>query len=251
MDRTVSSPALDGIVDVRDDARPVLEACVPDGIGRLQLARLEPALGQPNGLRSTDADSVLVPRDLPGDRDHDLGIRPREDDDARLRIAQAPRDSFDRPDRVADVEQGRSLYLGLLVRREPAEDRLGDDGIGHRAAVRAEDAPEAERAPAAGVAHGGADRAAFTHPAVVERALLAEDADVDVLVHPVRRKPERQLADEQRALADGALLRLHGAHSPHGGENYRPSAGIFSRETRSVSLVPRPSPPRGPSSSRR
>jgi hypothetical protein len=60
---------------------------------------------------------------------------------------------------------------------------------------------------------------------VVERALLAEDADVDVLVHPVRSEPERELTDEQRALADRTLLRLHRPHGPHGVANYRRMQG--------------------------
>jgi hypothetical protein len=51
---------------------------------------------------------------------------------------------------------------------------------------------------------------------VVERDLLAEHADVDVVVHPVRREPKRALTDEQRALADRTLLRLHRPHRLHG-----------------------------------
>src|SRR5262249_30727026 len=223
------APALNGVFDVRDDARPVLEVSVPDRVRRLQLGRLQPALGQPDRLGRTDADAVLVPRDLPRDRDRDLGVGARKHDHASLRLAEASRDALDRADCVAGVEQRRGLELSLLLVREAAENRLGHGRFDDRTAIRPEDAREAERAPPPGVTHGRPDRAALPNPAVVEGALLAQNADVDVLVHPVRSEPEREFADEQRALADRALLRLHRPHRPHGAANYRRMQGKSAR----------------------
>src|SRR2546421_5868625 len=42
-----------------------------------------------------EADAVLVPRDVPGDRDHELAVHARERHDARPRLAEALRDPTD------------------------------------------------------------------------------------------------------------------------------------------------------------
>ena len=84
-----------------------------------------------------------------------------------------------------------------------------------RPALVAEDARQAERPAPACRANGVAERAALAHPAVVEGDLLAERAHLDVLVHAVGREAERQLAHEQRALANRALLGLHDTHRLH------------------------------------
>ena len=41
-----------------------------------------PALREPDRLRRVEADAVLVPRDVPGDRDHELRFTPESGDDA-------------------------------------------------------------------------------------------------------------------------------------------------------------------------
>src|SRR5262245_23299848 len=91
--------------DLGYEAAVVLEACVPIGDARLELAELVAWLLQPHGLRRVECDAVLVPGEIPGDRDHDLGVDSRQRDDAGSRVAEALGDPGDRSPERARVEQ--------------------------------------------------------------------------------------------------------------------------------------------------
>src|SRR5262249_47572928 len=73
-------------LNLRVDAAPLLETGVPLGELRVQLARLHPPLGEADGLRRVAVDPVLVPGDLPDEREHDVRVRPGERDDADPRF---------------------------------------------------------------------------------------------------------------------------------------------------------------------
>ena len=81
----------------------------------------------------------------------------------------------------------------------------------------AEDAAEAERPPTSRTSDCGPDRAALAHPAVAQRRLLAELADLDELADPIRGEAIRPLAQQERALAHGAAVDLHDPDRPHEG----------------------------------
>ena len=171
------------------------------------------ALGEPNRLRRVGSDPVLVPGDLPRDRHDHLAADPRERDDRRLRRAEALGDAGDRAAVSARVEEIGRFDDGELGLREAAQDRLVGDRSILRPLASEERAPEASPA-----ADGGGERrhgrAPLAHPAVLQRDLLAERADVDVLA-AVRRETNRVLARQERALADRAGPRdgdSRGAH---------------------------------------
>src|SRR5205085_8428439 len=88
--------------------------------------------------------------------------------------------------------------------REAAQDRLADDRLDGGCAL--EQRPETAPAPAR-ERHRRRRRAPLLHPAVVERDLLAERADVDELAVPVRRESHRALPRQKRPLADSARPR--------------------------------------------
>src|SRR3954454_12066453 len=199
------------VFELGEHAAPGLETGVPGGESCLDLLRLGAAVGQAHGLLGIPADTVLVPGQVPDEREHDVPAGTGEDDDADARLAQAARDPLHGPQSVAPVEHRGGLDHRVLLVREPAQCRLRDHRL-RGTSVDAEDPGEAERPPPARRANRGADRTAFAYPAVAERRLLAQLADLDELVDAVRREAVRPLAEQKRALADGALLHLHDPH---------------------------------------
>src|SRR5205823_3388214 len=116
-------------LDGRNDAAVAGDACVPGGVGRLELVELEAALGEADRLTRVEADPVLVPGDVPGDRDHELAVHARELQDARAGLAEALRDPAHGAAKRARVEEvGRLDDLELGLRQAP-QDRLADDGL--------------------------------------------------------------------------------------------------------------------------
>src|SRR5205814_10161383 len=106
---------------------------------------------------------VLIPGDLPADRDHDLRVRARERDDADRRPAEAAREALDRPPVRTEVEQRRRLDNRLLTLRELSQDRLGHR-LDRRRAAAEQLAEEAALLAFAGL-HGKA-WSALADPAV-------------------------------------------------------------------------------------
>src|SRR3989440_6511663 len=96
-------------LDRRNDAAVSGDPRIPGSEGALQLVELEPALGQAHRLAGVEADPVLVPRDVPGDRDHELAVHAGERQDARPRLAEALRDPADSAAKWARVEDIRGL----------------------------------------------------------------------------------------------------------------------------------------------
>ena len=132
--------------------------------------------------------------------DDDLAVRPRERDEADARLAEALRDALDRAPVVARVEERRGLDDRLLVARRggagPARrDRL--DGGRRRRRRRS------RRARAGGGGALAASRAsiglALPDPAVLERHVLAERADVDEVVAPSGANRSGSLAHQEGA----------------------------------------------------
>src|SRR5581483_4428356 len=105
--------------------------------------------------------------------------------DADRRPAEAARQAFDRPPVRAQVEERGGLDDLLLAARQVAEDRLRHrlDGL---LAPAEELAEQAAGLPVARLRRER--RPSFADPAVCERLVLAERADVDELA-PVRREP--------------------------------------------------------------
>src|SRR6266545_1312135 len=168
------------------------------------------ALREPDGLGRLGADPILVPRDVPRHRDDELAGHARERDDAHMRLAEALRDAADRAPVVARVEDFRRLDHLLLALREPSQDRLGDDRLFGELPTGIEERGEAAPPPAL-TRDGRRRRAAFLDPAMFDRDLLAERADVDEVL-AVRSEPDRTLAEKERPLADRARLLLLLSH---------------------------------------
>ena len=82
--------------DLGDEPALVLDVGVPLLEGRLELVELVAAPLEPDRLAGVGADAVLVPREIPRDRDGELTGRPGERDDARLGLAEALDDAADR-----------------------------------------------------------------------------------------------------------------------------------------------------------
>ena len=119
-------------------------------------------------------------------------------------IAEALRDPRDRSPEGALVEEVGRLDHRQLGPREPAQDRLVHDAA--RPGGLRDSNSDAETRPSRLRRRSddhGRGRAALLQPAVVERDLLAERADVDEVL-AVGRIAHRALADEQGPLADRA-----------------------------------------------
>src|SRR5512133_2002298 len=128
--------------DFRDHSSVRVDARVPGPKRRLELLELVPALGKPDGLRRLGEDSVLVPRDVPRDGDHDLGVHARQRDDARVGLAEALADAADGAAVGARVEEIRRLDHRAFVIGEPAEDRLGCERLLGSGPARVEEGAE-------------------------------------------------------------------------------------------------------------
>ena len=107
---------------------------------RLELVEVVAALGKPHRLGRLGADPVLVPGDLPGDRDDHLAADARERHDRDLRLAEALRDPGDRPPIGARVEEVGGLDEVELLLGETPQDRLGRNGWRLGRALAAEEA---------------------------------------------------------------------------------------------------------------
>src|SRR6266511_2867952 len=120
--------------DVRNDAPVGFDARVPLLVATVELVELVPALDQAHGLRRVRSDAVLVPGDVPGNRDQELGVDARERYERSLRLAEALPDAADRPPVLTRVEEVGLLLaeradvyeLGSLVGRE------ADDPLAHQ-----------------------------------------------------------------------------------------------------------------------
>src|SRR5437763_564032 len=73
--------------DLGDNEEVVRELGVPVAEHRLELLRVVAALGEPDGLGGVGGDPVLVPGDVPGERDHDVAVHARQRDDADAGLA--------------------------------------------------------------------------------------------------------------------------------------------------------------------
>ncbi len=122
-------------------------------------------------------------------------------------------DAFDRAAEEARVEEVGGLHERRLRVRETPQDGLRHDGL--RLAVRgAEELRPARALPSRPRGECRRDGSALAHPAVVEREVLAERADVDEL-DTVWGESERVLPLQQRPLAHrapAAHARLRHAH---------------------------------------
>src|SRR5438876_1122829 len=101
---------------------------VPVLVEGVELRELVAAVLKPDRLGELRRDAVLVPGDVPRDRDHDLAADAGERADARLRLAEALRDPGNRAPEIGLVEEiGRldDLALGL---GQPPQERLVGDG---------------------------------------------------------------------------------------------------------------------------
>src|SRR4029453_16059713 len=192
--------------DIRNDTTFRIDAGVPALEERVELGWFVPAGLQPDWFRRLAGDAVLVPTDVPGDRDHEFRIDTFQLEDAGAGLAEALGDAADRPAIVAGVEEIRCLDHRQLRLAETAEDRLR----GARLPRLGGDGGEELRQPAPALAplgrHRGCRRRPFLHPAVLDGDLLAERADVDELA-ALRRIPNRPLPRQQAAVADRARAR--------------------------------------------
>src|SRR5438874_1743918 len=102
--------------NVRNDPAVFLQVRVPLREGLVELGRVVTALGETDGRR-VGRDPVLVPRDLPGDRDDDVRIDAGERVDRDAGQAEALRDAADGAPVLGGVEavgrlDDRELRLG-------------------------------------------------------------------------------------------------------------------------------------------
>jgi hypothetical protein len=151
---------------------------VPALIAGVELAQLVPAFREANRLHRLRGDAVLVPGDVPRDGDDELTAHAGQRDDARPRLAEALGNPADGPAVVARVEDVGGLDHLLLGWGQPSEDRLRHHWLVRRLAPRIEERGQ-PAAAAALVRNGRGSRAPLLDPAVVDRELDAERADVD------------------------------------------------------------------------
>src|SRR5262249_42541972 len=135
--------------------------------------------------------------------------------DRDARRPEALRDAADRAAVLRGVEAVGGLDDRELGLRETAQERLARDR-GPRGAADPEGAGQREGAPLAVGRDRRRRRRALLQPAVLERRVEAELADVDERVVPVRRVTRRALAQEQRPLADRAPALGGYPRDPHG-----------------------------------
>jgi len=102
--------------NVRNDAAVLVEVRVPVLVEGVELRELVAAVLEPDRLGQLRCDAVLVPGDVPSDRDHDLAADAGERADARPRLAEALRNPGNRAPEIGLIEEiGRldDLPLGL------------------------------------------------------------------------------------------------------------------------------------------
>src|SRR3954452_7901395 len=198
---------------LRDETAVGADLRVPGLVGVLELGELLPALGEAHRLRRVGRDAVLVPGQVPGDGDDQLVVDAGEVDDARLRRAEAPREALDRAPVGACIEEVGRLDDAELGLGEPAQERLRDNRRRRGDLPRSEERSEAAALP--GRRNGGRRGSALLDPPVLERELLAERADVEVVRPAVGREAQHPLAHEEPALADRALARRRVLRHPH------------------------------------
>src|SRR5215831_21175734 len=181
MESRPTAPALSFFLEwrnVRNEPPVRGQLCVPAGEHDLQLARLVAPLREAHWLARLRGDAVLVPRDVPRDRDHDLRIRAGQRNDADPWLTETLRDPRDRPPERARVEELRSLDHRLLGLGEAAQDRLVDDAL-DRLLAGFEQRAQSPEPLAPAVSDDRGRGTAFLQPAVVDGDLDAERADVD------------------------------------------------------------------------
>src|SRR6185295_7521125 len=165
--------------DVRDDAAAVVQRPVPLGESGLDLGDVGSAVGEANRLPRLGEHAVLVPGDLPGEREHELRVHAGERDDRDEGRTERLGDSLDRPTEETRVEEIRRLDERGLRIREPAQHGLRYDGLRLDAVRPAEDLrPTRALTARAGRRERGRHRAALAYPAVVECEVRAERAHV-------------------------------------------------------------------------
>src|ERR1022692_2573274 len=199
-----ASPQLEA-GELGDQPAVVVDAGVPVLEARFELLELVSAALETHRLAGVRGDPVLVPRDVPRDRDRHLSGVAGERDDAGARLAEALRDAADRAPVAARVEQMGGLEQSGIAHRRAARDRLGRRNRLLRAgAGQAEELAEPAAAPLARSRNRGRRRRPLLDPAVLEGGVLAERTDVDELRAVLRRVADRPLSHQQRPLADRA-----------------------------------------------
>src|SRR5438552_2539753 len=143
---------------------------VPVLVEGVELRELVAAVLKPDRLGELRRDAVLVPGDIPRDRDHDLAADAGERADARLGLAEALRDPGNRAPEIGLVEEiGRLDDLALGLGQSPKERLVGDGSLGHGGLPRLEQAREAEAASLPLSRDRRRGRAPLLQPAVLER----------------------------------------------------------------------------------
>src|SRR3954447_13259561 len=224
--------------NVRNDPAVVLQVRVPLGERLIEVGRIVAALGEPD-RRRVGRDAVLLPRDLPRGRDDDVGVDAGQGVDRDARRAEALRDAADGAPVLRGVEAVGRLDDRELGLRQAAQERLAR----HRrlgGAAHAEEAGEREAGPPAVGRDRRRRRRSLLQPAVFERRVQAELADVDERVVSVRRVARRALAHQQRPLADRATAVDADSGHTHAIEG-------SSRKTLQPAVVTRPERPPSPS----
>src|SRR5215207_9331657 len=115
--------------DLRDDPAVRLDPRVPGLEGAVQVSELVAARLELHRLRRLRRDAVLVPGDVPGDRDQELLVHARQREDARAGLAETLGHAADRAAVVARVVEVGGLDRLELGLAQPAEDGLGRDGL--------------------------------------------------------------------------------------------------------------------------
>src|SRR5262245_24433480 len=112
--------------NVGNDPAVFLQVRVPFGEGGIELGGIVATLGEPD-RRRVGGDAVLVPGDVPGDRDDDVRVDARQRVNRDVRGPKALRDAADRAPVLRGVEPVGGLDDGELGLRQAAQDRLAGD----------------------------------------------------------------------------------------------------------------------------
>ena len=118
--------------DRGDDAAVLRERGVPAAQRVVDLVQLEAALREAYCLRPVGIDAVLVPGEIPGDRDDDLAVDARERNDADARLTEGAPQARRGASEVARVEGVDRLDDGKLDVAGTAQSWLASDSFGIR-----------------------------------------------------------------------------------------------------------------------